>query len=83
VIPQVGDLVQFPLKLERVAKRGRTQTVSKKKVVTVAMGTIASAPVDGRYVIRLLAVKKIRCSGWHGFDELTFEEILVDDVDLY
>lgn len=81
MIPQVGDLVEFPLKLERIAKRGKTQTVSRKKIITRGMGSIASPPEGGRYVVRMLAAKRLTKPGWHGYDELVFEEVFVDDVD--
>lgn len=81
MIPVVGDVVEFPLKIERVAKRGKTQTVSKKKAIVKAMGKVVRGPLNSMMSIELLACKKVRGQKWAPCQSLTFVEVLADEVE--
>jgi hypothetical protein len=83
VVPQPGDVVEFPLKLERVAKRGKTQTVSRRKVTTRCMGRLLGICGGGRVEIQLLAYKKLRGHRWESTtNEMQFVKVLMDEVDV-
>lgn len=83
IIPRIGEIVEFPFKIERLAQRGGTKTLSKKIVVTRGMGKIISSINHGRVSVKLLACKKIRSKSWVSAVDVLHRilELAVDDLD--
>lgn len=79
MLPIVESFVYYPLKVERVARRGKS--ISKKKAIVEAVGVVVEGPVNGKVYIKTLAVKNVKGKKWINTNSEFIAEIAMDDVE--
>lgn len=81
MLPRVGDFVITKMRVERVAQRGRTKVVSRRKAVTDMIGQMVSGPKNGKVFVKATGIRDIKDKKWieANFDFIV--EVALDDVE--